>query len=160
MPTRSTNWNSHGPGTGMEFPWPGSAMIGTWSEAWLASSDPLDKAEYKDAIETVLDRWESLRDPTTGRLAPSTTYQDYVWQEGYMKAANVIDAWADLIEPHDAVLAEMMRDYGRNNDAEFFTEAEERLDVKGNAIVMSYLRSTGDFDPNRLDILGGPWQDR
>jgi hypothetical protein len=34
------------------------------------------------------------------------------------------------------------------------------LDIKGFGPVSSYLRATGRFNPDRLDMIGGPWQDR
>jgi len=68
---RHANSNKHGPGGGMEFPWPGSAMIATWVEAYLGNPDP----EYVRAIGTILNRWESLRDEN-GHLAPCSNYSD------------------------------------------------------------------------------------
>jgi len=148
--------NRHGPGGGMEFPWPGAAMIATWTEAYLAKPDP----EYKRAIATILNRWESLRDPKTGRMAPCSSYQEWVWYQGYAYAANILDDYADLIEEKEPELAEKMREYGRKNDADFLSRAEQRLDVKRIGLVMSYRRDNGQYNTERPDILGGPWQDR
>ncbi len=153
---RHAHSNRHGPGGGMEFPWPGAAMIATWTEAYLAKPDP----EYKRAIATILNRWESLRDPKTGRMAPCSSYQEWVWYQGYMYAANILDDCADLIEEKEPELAEKMREYGRKNDADFFRRPEQRLDVKRIGLVMSYRRDNGDYNAERPDILGGPWQDR
>ena len=61
---RHANSNGHGPSGGMEFPWPGSAMIATWVQAYQHKPDP----EYLRAIDTILNRWESLRD-VSGHLA-------------------------------------------------------------------------------------------
>ena len=36
----------------------------------------------------------------------------------------------------------------------------EQLPTLWGQPVGSYLRATGGFDPDRLDIIGGPWQDR
>ncbi len=153
---RHANSNSHGPGGGMEFPWPGSAMIATWTEAYLANPDP----EYKRAIATILNRWESLRDPKTGRMAPCTSYQEWVWYQGYMVAANILDDAAESMKSKDPELVAKMRDYGRAADADFLSRAEQRLDVKRIGLVMSYRRDNGQYNTERPDILGGPWQDR
>ncbi len=153
---RHAHSDRHGPGKGMEFPWPGASMIATWTEAYLANPDP----EYRRAIETILDRWESLRDPETGRLAPCSNYPEWVWYEGYAYAANLLDDSAEMIEEQAPELAEKMRDYGRQNDADFLERLEQRLDVKGTGLVMSYRRDNGEYDKSRPDILGGPWQDR
>ncbi len=152
---RHANSDRHAPGTGMEFPWPGSAMIATWVEAYLANPDP----EYVRAVNTVLNRWESLRD-ANGHLAPCSNYQEWAWYDGYMIAANRLDDWADRLEKKEPELAEKMRDYGRKCDAAYLKLADNFLDIKRVGPVMSYLRETGGYDPERLDILGGPWQDR
>jgi len=153
---RHADSNRHAPGGGMEFPWPGSAMIATWTEAYLAKPDP----EYKRAITTILNRWEILRDPKTGRMAPCTSYQEWVWYQGYMYAANILDDAAELMKSKDPELAAKMRDYGRKNDADFLSRADQRLDVKRIGLVMSCRRDNGQYNTQRPDILGGPWQDR
>ncbi|MBC8871627.1 MAG: hypothetical protein H8E44_19550 [Planctomycetes bacterium] len=152
---RHANSNQHGPSGGMEFPWPGSAMIATWVEAYLANPDP----EYVRAIDTILNRWESLRD-TNGHLAPCSSYGEWAWYEGYMYAANILDDCAEVIEEKELELAEKMREYGRKNDAAYLKLADNLLDIKRVGPVKSYLRATGGYNPDRLDILGGPWQDR
>jgi len=152
---RHANAYKHAPDGGMEFPWPGSAMIATWVEAYLANPDP----EYKRAIITILKRWESLRDQN-GHLAPCTKYQEWAWYGGYMVAANRLDDYAYLIEKKAPDLAAKMREYGLKCDAAYLKLADNLLDVKRVGIVKSYLRETGGYNPDRLDILGGPWQDR
>jgi hypothetical protein len=152
---RHAHSHKHGPGGGMEFPWPGSAMIATWAEAYIAKSDP----EYVRAIGTVLKRWESLRD-AAGHLAPCSDYKEWAWYDGYMIAANRLDDWASRIGAKEPELAEKMRDYGRKCDAAFVKVSEALLDIKRIGPVKSYLRETGNYDPGRLDIIGGPWQDR
>ena len=152
---RHAHSHRHGPGGGMEFPWPGSAMIATWVEAYLANPDP----EYVRAIETVLKRWESLRDEN-GHLAPCSSYGEWAWYDGYMSAANRLDDWASRIESKEPELATKMRDYGRKNDDAFLKLADSLLDIKRFGPVKSYLRATGGYNPERLDIIGGPWQDR
>lgn len=152
---RHAHSHKHGPGGGMEFPWPGSAMIATWAEACLAKPDP----EYIRAIFTVLKRWESLRDEN-GHLAPCSSYGEWAWYMGYMIAANRLDDWAARIAGKEPQLAEKMREYGRRNDAAYLKVAEGLLDVKKVGPVKSYLRATGGYNPDRLDIIGGPWQDR
>jgi len=142
---RHAESNYHAPGNGIEFPWPGSAMITTWTEAYLANPDP----EYKRAIATILNRWESLRDPETGRMAPCTTYQEWVWYRGYMKAANILDDAAELMQSKDSELAAKMRDYGRKNDADFLSRADQRLDVKRIGLVMICRRDNGECYRNR-----------
>jgi len=153
---RHAHSSRHGPGGGMEFPWPGSAMIATWAEAFLANPDP----EYKRAIITILKRWESLRD-AKGILAPCSKYREWAWYGGgYTVAANRLDDWAARIKGKQPGLARIMRDYGRKCDANYLKLADRMLDVKRVGIVTSYLRATGNYNPERLDILGGPWQDR
>jgi len=153
---RHANSGRHAPGGGMEFPWPGSAMIATWAEAYLAKPDP----EYVRAISKILKRWESLRDKN-GILAPCSKYGEWAWYGGgYTVAANRLDDWAARIKDKEPELAAMMRDYGRKCDANYFKLADDMLDVKRVGIVKSYLRATGDFNPEHLDILGGPWYDR
>ena len=152
---RHANSSRHGPGGGMEFPWPGSAMIATWVEAYLANPDP----EYLRAINTILKRWESLRDKN-GILAPCSKYGEWAWYDGYMIAANRLDDWAGRIKDKDPELAKRMRDYGRKCDANYVKVADNLLDIKRVGPVMSYLRATGGYNPDRLDLLGGPWQDR
>jgi hypothetical protein len=152
---RHANSNGHGPGGGMEFPWPGSAMIATWTQAYLANPDP----EYVRAIDTILNRWESLRDEN-GHLAPCSDYGEWAWYLGYMLAANRLDDWADQIDKQQPELAKKMRDYGRKNDAAYLKLADNLLDIKRVGPVKSYLRATGGYTPERLDIIGGPWQDR
>ena len=153
---RHANAYKHAPKSGMEFPWPGSAMIAAWVEAYLANPDP----EYKRAINTILNRWESLRDEN-GHLAPCTRYQEWAWYGGgYTVAANRLDDCADLIEMKEPELAAKMREYGRKCDAAYLKLADNLLDVKHVGFVKSYLRETGGYNPDRLDILGGPWQDR
>ena len=39
---RHANSSGHGPGGGMEFSWPASAMIATWAEAYIDKPDRLD----------------------------------------------------------------------------------------------------------------------
>ena len=152
---RHAHSHKHGPGGGMEFPWPGSAMIATWTEAHLAKPDP----EYVRAIGTVLKRWESLRD-ANGHLAPCSDYKEWAWYDGYMIAAKRLDDFADRIEAKEPALAEKMRDYGRRNDAAYLKISDGLLDIQRIGPVKSYLRETGSYDPERLDIIGGPWQDR
>jgi hypothetical protein len=152
---RHAHSHRHAPGGGMEFPWPGSAMIATWTEAYLANPDP----EYVRAISTVLNRWESLRDEN-GHLAPCTKYGEWAWYLGYMMAANRLDDWADRLKPKKPELAERMRAYGKKNDAAYLKVVDGLLDIKRIGPVKSYLRETGGYDPERLDIIGGPWQDR
>ena len=152
---RHSHSHRHGPGGGMEFPWPGSAMIATWAQAYLDKPDP----EYLRAIETLLKRWESLRDEN-GHLAPCSNYGEWAWYLGYMQAANRLDDWADKLEKQEPALAEKMRDYGRKNDAAYLKVAHGLLDIKRNGPVKSYIRETGGFNPDRLDIIGGLWQDR
>lgn len=152
---RHAHSHKHGPGGGMEFPWPGSAMIATWVQAYVDEPDP----EYLRAIETVLKRWETLRDDN-GHLAPCSSYGQWAWYGGYMLAANRLDDFATLIEAKHPVLAQKMRDYGRRNDAAYLRLADTLLDVKRVGPIGSYLRETGGYDPERLDIFGGPWHDR
>ncbi|MCP4784155.1 MAG: hypothetical protein GY903_25585 [Fuerstiella sp.] len=152
---RHAHSHRHDPGDGMEFPWPGSAMIATWTEAYLANPDP----EYVRAIDTILNRWESLRD-ANGHLASCSSYGEWAWYLGYVQAANRLDDWADRIGAKQPVLAEEMRDYGRRNDAAYLKVSDGLLDIKRVGPVKSYLRATGGFNPERLDIIGGPWQDR
>jgi len=152
---RHAHSHRHGPGSGKEFPWPGSAMIATWVEAYLDKPDP----EYVRAINTILKRWESMRD-TNGHLAASTTYPEWAWYMGFMMAANRLDDWTDRIEAKEPELAKAMRDYGRWNDAAYLQVADNLLDIKRVGPVKSYLRATGGYNPERLDIIGGPWQDR
>jgi hypothetical protein len=152
---RHAHSHKHGPGGGMEFPWPGSAMIATWVQAYLVKPDP----EYVRAISTVLKRWESLRDKNN-HLAPCSKYGEWAWYLGYMIAANRLDDFADRIEAKEPALAKKMRDYGRKNDAAYLKVSDNLLDVKGVGPVKSYLRATGGYNPDRLDIIGGPWQDR
>lgn len=152
---RHSQSHRHGPGGGMEFPWPGSAMIATWSQAYLDKPDP----EYLRAIETVLDRWESLRDDN-GHLAPCSKYGEWAWYLGYMQAANRLDDFADKLQDKQPKLAEKMRVYGKKNDAAYLSVANGLLDIKRVGPVKSYLRETGGYNPERLDIIGGPWQDR
>ena len=153
--SRHANSNGHGPGGGMEFPWPGSAMISTWVQAYQEKPDP----EYLRAIDTILNRWESLRDGN-GHLAPCSNYPQWVWYVGYTLAANRLDDHAKLIETKDPKLADKMRAYGRKCDAAYLSVADNMLDIKGFGPVSSYLRATGRFNPDRLDMIGGPWQDR
>ncbi|MBT6803806.1 MAG: hypothetical protein HOA47_02470 [Verrucomicrobia bacterium] len=152
---RHAHSHKHAPGSGMEFPWPGSAMIATWAEAYLAEPD----SEYVRAITTVLKRWESLRDEE-GHLAPCSQYGEWAWYHGYMIAANRLDDWAERIKDKEPELAKRMRDYGCKCDANYVKVADNLLDIKRVGPVMSYLRATGGYNPERLDILGGPWQDR
>jgi hypothetical protein len=152
---RHAHSHKHGPGGGMEFPWPGSAMIATWVEAYLANPD----SEYVRAISTVLKRWESLRDENN-HLAPCSQYGEWAWYMGYMIAANRLDDSADRIEGKEPELAKKMRDYGRKNDAAYLKVSDKLLNVKAVGPVKSYLRATGGYNPERLDIIGGPWQDR
>lgn len=154
--SRHVKYDRHGPGKDMEFPWPGASFLYTWTQAYLDNPDP----EYKRAIRTILERWQSLRDPETGRLAPCTKYQDWVWLGGYLYAANLLDDAAVMMAPKDAELAEMMRDYGRKNDKDFLSRADERLDIKHVGPVMSYKRETGDYPKDRPDVIGAPWMDR
>jgi hypothetical protein len=130
-------------------------MIATRVAAYLAKPDP----EYVRAIDTILNRWESLRD-ANGHLAPCSKYGEWAWYLGYMQAANRLDDWADRIEPQQPELAAKMRDYGRKNDAAYLKLADNLLDIKHVGPVKSYLRATGGFRPDRLDIIGGPWQNR
>lgn len=152
---RHAHSHKHAPGVGMEFPWPGSAMIATWVQAYLSKPDP----EYLRAISTVLKRWDSLRDKNN-HLAPCSKYGEWAWYMGYMVAANRLDDFADQIEAKEPELAKKMRDYGRKNDAAYLKVSDNLLDVKGVGPVKSYLRETGGYNPERLDIIGGPWQDR
>jgi len=152
---RHAHSHRHGPAAGMGFPWPGSAMIATWVQAYLAEPDP----EYVRAIETVLKRWESLRDEN-GHLAPCSNYKEWAWYLGYVIAANRLDDWAGRIEAKEPALARKMRDYGRKCDAAYLKLADNLLDIKRVGPVKSYLRATGGYNPERLDIIGGPWQDR
>ncbi len=152
---RHANSNRHGPGGGMEFPWPGSAMIATWGEAYLVNPDP----EYVRAINTILNRWESLRD-TNAHLAPCSSYREWAWYLGYMQAANRLDDSAALIEKKEPELAAKMRDFGRRCDAAYLKLADNLLNIKRVGPVKSYLRETGGYNPERLDIIGGPWHDR
>jgi len=152
---RHAHTSKHGPGGGMEFPWPGSAMIATWVEAYLAKPNP----EYVRAIDTILNRWESLRDKN-GHLAPCSNYKEWAWYSGYVVAANRLDDWADRIQEKEPKLAEKMRAYGRKCDAAYLKLADNLLDIKRVGPVKSYLRATGEYNPERLDILGGPWYDR
>ena len=152
---RHAHSHKHGPDGGMEFPWPGSSMIGTWVEAWLDKPD----AEYLRAIRTILKRWESLRDKN-GHLAPCSNYQEWTWYLGSMLAANRLDDYAELIAARKPDLARKMRDYGRKNDTAYLKVAHNLLDIKGFGPVKSYLRATGGYNPERLDLIGGPWQDR
>lgn len=152
---RHAHSHKHNPGKGMEFPWPGSAMIATWVEAYLNKPDP----EYVRAISTVLKRWESLRDEK-GHLAPCSQYGEWAWYLGYMIAANRLDDCAARLEGKEPELAGRMREYGIKNDAAYLKVAEGLLNIKGVGPVKSYLRKTGGYNPDRLDIIGGPWQDR
>lgn len=152
---RHANSHGHGPGGGMEFPWPGSAMIVTWVQAYQKNPDP----EYLQAIDTILNRWESLRDKD-GHLAPCSSYGEWAWYHGYMQAANRLDDYAKRIEAKHPELAAKMRAYGRKNDAAHLKVADNLLDIKRVGPVKNYLRATGGYNPDRLDIIGGPWQDR
>ena len=152
---RHANSNGHGPSGGMEFPWPGSAMIATWVQAYQDKPDP----EYLRAIDTILNRWESLRDGN-GHLAPCSSYPQWAWYVGYSLAANRLDDYAKLINAKDPKLADKMRAYGQKCDAAYLSVADDMLDIKGFGPVSSYLRATGKFNPDRLDMIGGPWQDR
>ena len=153
--SRHANSSAHGPGGGMEFPWPGSAMIATWVQAYQDNPDP----EYLRAIDTIVNRWESLRD-RSGHLAPCSNYPQWAWYVGYALAANRLDEHAEIIEAQDAKLADKMRAYGRKCDAAYLSVADNMLNIKGFGPVSSYLRETGRFNPDRLDMIGGPWQDR
>ncbi len=153
--SRHANSNAHGPGSGMEFPWPGSAMISTWVQAYQDNPDP----EYLRAIDTILNRWESLRD-RNGHLAPCSNYPQWAWYVGYTLAANRLDEHAEMIEAQDAKLADKMRAYGHKCDAAYLKVADNMLNIKKFGPVSSYLRSSGSFNPDRLDMIGGPWQDR
>jgi len=152
---RHAHSHQHRPSGDKEFPWPGSAMIATWVEAYLDKPNP----EYLRAINTILNRWESLRDDN-GHLAACSSYGEWAWYLGYMQAANRLDDWADRIEAKQHELAERMRDYGRKNDKAYLSVSDNLLDIKTVGPVKSYVRATGSYNPERLDIIGGPWQDR
>ena len=79
---------------------------------------------------------------------------------GYSLAANRLDDYAKLINMKDPKLANKMRVYGHKCDAAYLSVADDMLDIKGFGPVSSYLRATGKFNPDRLDMIGGPWQDR
>jgi len=50
--------------------------------------------------------------------------------------------------------------YGRKCDAAYLKLADNLLNIKRVGPIKRYLRETGGFNPDRLDIIGGPWHDR
>lgn len=88
--SRHARFGSHGPGTNSQYPRHGGFYILTWSHAYKQTQNPA----FAKAIETVLDHFETRRNPHTNAIpseSASRSREKNIWPESNLSLA--VDLW-------------------------------------------------------------------
>ena len=103
--SRHAHWRRHGPGTLNEYPRHGGFYIAMWGTAYEQTKDPV----FLQAIETLVDFYHSIRNPSTGMI-PCSTNPDrakVVWPESNLSLA--IDCWSTAQHVPEALAKKLRR---------------------------------------------------
>ncbi len=147
--SRHAGYSRRSVGVGFEFPQTGSCYMDIWAREFARSGDP----EMKRALTTLLGLYKSMRHSKTGALSWCTL--DEPIRRGLsanahtLIAATVLQDAADLVEPRDRELAELMRQFARDTDDEFTSnDYDTVLDVARLGFLSTYTVATRQvFEP-------------
>jgi len=119
--SRHASFRRHGPGTNSQYPRHGGFYILTWSHAYKNTQDPV----FAKAIETVLNHFETRRNPNTGAIpseSASRSREKNVWPESNLSLA--IDLWTgSTMVPGE--LSKKMRACARKTDEVYLKLAHD-----------------------------------
>jgi len=118
--SRHATWTRHGTGGDNEYPRHGGFYISTWAKAYAQTKAP----QFPDAIETLVDYYESLSSPATGAIpcSSSPARAKIMWPESSLSLA--VDLW-DSAGKVPQALAEKMRQRAAKTDAVFLKLAHD-----------------------------------
>ena len=138
--SRHALYHKHGPGRELfEFPQMGSCIIDIWARQFGRGGDP----EMKQAIQTLLKFYRSLRDPRTGAMAwcsaKGADRREVASLSMNLAMATTVQDAAAFVQKRDPALAEEMRTFVRFIDDEYLSNAYDKiLDVAGKGILTWY----------------------
>ena len=85
--SRHASYDKHGPGKGSEYPRHGGFFIATWAAAYEHTKETV----FLEAIEQLVDAFESRRNKKTGALMAETQSPDLMWPHSCLSLA--VDLW-------------------------------------------------------------------
>jgi hypothetical protein len=138
--SRHAEYHKHGPGNeAFEFPSTGACYMDAWAREYGRSGD----AEMKKAIQTLLGRYRSMRDPKTGAMAWCTAEgidrREVACVPMNLFMATTLQDAAAHVEQRDPELAEELRKFVRFLDDEYLSNDYDKiLDVAGKGILTWY----------------------
>lgn len=152
--SRHAEYYKHGPGEEtFEFPQTGSCYIDIWAREYGRSGDP----EMKQAIQTLLRLYRSMRDPVTGAMSWCTAEgadrrEVSNVQMNLFMATTVQDA-AGFVKNRDLELAEDMIRFARFFDDEYLSNDYNKILDVANKGIPTYYTITDRTDMSKGLIL-------
>ncbi len=131
--------------TGYEFPRHGGFFIAIWASDYERSKNPI----MLEAIEALVDGFESRRNPKSGAIPSQTSKPELVWPQSNLSLA--IDLW-DSAPKVPATLGEKMRQCARRIDETFHKISHEPGEQGFVTAAYSSTLEPGDV---RADEAGG-----
>jgi hypothetical protein len=123
--SRHAGYDEHWTDSGHEYPRHGGYYIETWARAYVGAGDPGFRAEMIEAIDTIVDGFESRRDPVTGRI-PAGESNDAYWGSSTLELAIQAHTAAGLIG--DAAVAAKLRQLGEGIDQAYLDAGLQEQD--------------------------------
>ncbi|MHC4638448.1 MAG: hypothetical protein ACYTBV_13265 [Planctomycetota bacterium] len=154
--SRHANYDSHGPGTGRQFPRHGGFYIHSWAHAYNESSDPNFKDEMLTAIDRIVDSFENRRpdvwqgDVPPGGLPAGTWSPGTWWPESEMelavntyKIAHMLPTW----------LADKVHAMGSSTDTVILTYIDDfdSTWIQGYGTTATHLYNLYRYDQTGLE---------
>jgi len=138
--SRHADYHRHGLGTELfEFPQTASCYMDIWAREYGRSGDP----EMKQAIQTLLKLYRSMRDPETGAMAWCTAEgadrREVANVQMNLFMATTLQDAAAFVEKRDPSLAQEMTAFARFVDEEYLSnEYDKILNVAEKGILTWY----------------------
>jgi len=144
--SRHAGYFARSTASGYEFPRTGGCYIDIWAREFGRSGVP----EMKQAIQTLLGLYRSMRDPTTGAMSWCTSAgedrRDVASVHMNLAMATTLQDAAEHVDSRDPALAEEMRELARFIDDEYLSNDYDMiLDVAGEGILTWYTIAERDY---------------
>jgi len=132
--SRHARYDIHKPDRGSEYPRHGGFYIATWAAAYEKTGDPA----YLEAIETLVDSYESRRNAKSGALMAETQSPELMWPNSNLSLA--YDLW-NSAEKVPEPLAKKMRACASKTD-NVFLRIKQDLTPGGEGFMIHAVTST------------------
>ena len=132
--SRHASYDKHGPGKGSEYPRHGGFYIATWAAAYEHTKDTV----FLEAIEQLVDAFESRRNEKTGALMAETQSPDLMWPQSCLSLA--VDLW-ESAEKVPRALGNKMLSCASKTD-EVFLKINHDLSTDGDGFMIHTVTST------------------